>query len=200
MGVSLRGAQPCRSNGAIKNADSSRKTGRPSGAIGVCSSRAPFELDPGSDGSLIALQGAPCGFLRTSTQSTHQPPDVVDVIAHAKSRLNGLCDTHTGPQIRWKASSNRAFEQQFLRLVFLSIRQFGRSPGSGIGLQGLRSLFAIRSTLAAHTLAIDFQFRGNSNRLIAVLEQLIGALAAALQGFGISGRSLGASPAERIEN
>ena len=142
MGVAPRSAQPRRTKGAIRNAHSPMNTSQAFRREAFFYP-GPFGLDPSGDGRLVALQGASCGLLRTPAQAAHQPPDVIDVSAHAETFFDSLCDARTGPQIRRKARGNCAFEQQSLQLLLLSIRQFGRSPGGGFGPQGLGALLAI---------------------------------------------------------
>ena len=152
-------------------------------------SRIPVDVDLAAQGD--ERKAAPHGFLRTPAQGAHQSPDVVNVIAHTEPRLDGLCDACARPQVGAKSGGNGAFEQQFLQLVLLSIRQFGRPPGGGLGPQGLGALLAIGRTPATHTAAIDLEHRGDFMGLISVFEQLHCALATALKGFRASGLPAG---------
>jgi hypothetical protein len=54
-----------------------------------------------------------------------QPPNMIDVIVHAKATLHELGHARTSPQVSVKTSGLRTFEQQCFEPTFVLSRQFG---------------------------------------------------------------------------
>lgn len=89
------------------------------------------------DGLVVALQGAPFGFLVAPAQVAQDPADVRTMVGDAELVFDDLGDARRGPQIGGVAVGQGTLQQELLETPQLPRGHLRRPSGRGAHLQGL---------------------------------------------------------------
>ena len=153
-------------------------------------------MDPAADGGLVAFDGVACRQLRTPAQLMQQPPDMIDVIVHAKASLHDLGHARTSPQIGVKAGRLRAFKQQRFEPALVLSCQLGGTSRRRLGPHSSLAASSRGRLPAPHAAPIHTDapryFRGQQS----LFEQRQRAQAPALQ-FLLGFRSVSSHTSDR---
>jgi hypothetical protein len=149
----------------------------------------PVLSDPTADLLLVALNGAPCRFLRTPTQVMQQSPDMIDVVVDPEAPFDELGHTRTSPQVGVETRSQRTLDEQRLQTALVPRSELRGSSRRGAGSHSRLAVLARRRLPAPHAAPIHAHAPRNLRGQQSLLEQRECAQAPTFQLFWTPGRS-----------
>ncbi len=121
----------------------------------------PVLLYPALDLLFVPLHCPSLRLLRTPSHRPQYSPDMVDMIADAKTGVDQLGHSRACPEVGRKTCCFRSLKKLLFKLELILIVYFRRSTSGYRCLDGFRSIFQKSSFPSPYTPAIDAQLLGH---------------------------------------